>query len=94
MPARMASVADIAAAAAGAGALLGLALTVLAGIAYQRTRGTRNLYLSAAFLVLSVQAGVMGYLLQQTAELPALWLAVPAAQAVALLLMYVALLRV
>lgn len=90
----MASVADIAAGAAGAGALLGLALTVLAGVAYRRTRGTRNLYLASAFLVLSGQAGVMAYLLQRTAEVPVLWLAVPAAQAAALLLMYLALLRV
>lgn len=90
----MASVADIAAGAAGAGALLGLALTVLAGFAYRRTRTSRNLYLAAAFLVLSAQAAVMAYLLQLRADLPALWLAVPTAQALALLLMYLALLRV
>jgi hypothetical protein len=90
----MASVADFAAGAAGAGALLGLALAVLAGLAYRRTRGQRNLYLASAFLVLAAQAGIMAYLLQLSAELPALWLAVPVGQAVALLLMYVALLRV
>jgi hypothetical protein len=90
----MANVANLAAAAAGAGALLGLALTVLAGLAYRRTRGSRHLYLAAAFLVLSLQAGLTAYLLQLRADLPSLWLAVPTAQALALLLMYVALLRV
>jgi hypothetical protein len=90
----MASVADVAAGAAGAGALLGLALTVIAAIAYRRTRGSRNLYLSVAFLLLSVQAGLSAYLLQLRADLPPLWLAVPIAQTAALVLMYLALLRV
>ncbi|PSG95984.1 hypothetical protein BRD56_12895 [Thermoplasmatales archaeon SW_10_69_26] len=90
----MASVADVAAGAAGAGALLGLALTVIAAIAYRRTRGSRNLYLSVAFLLLSVQAGLSAYLLQLRADLPPLWLAVPIAKTAALVLMYLALLRV
>lgn len=90
----MASVADIAAGAAGAGALLGLALAVLAVTAYRRTRTSRNLYLAVAFLVLAAQAGLTAYLLQLRADLPTLWLAVPISHAAALLLMYVALLRV
>lgn len=90
----MASVADVAAAAAGAGALLGLALAVVAVIAYRRTRTSRNLYLAAAFVVSALQAGLTGYLLLRFAEVPSLWLGVPVAHAVALVLMYVALLRV
>lgn len=90
----MANVADVAAGAAGAGALLGVALAVIALVAYRRTRGTRNLYLAAAFGVLSGQAGLTAYLLQLRADLPVLWLAVPIAHAAALVLMYVALLRV
>lgn len=90
----MATVADLAAGAAGAGALIGLALAVVAAIAYRRTRSSRNLYLSAAFVVSSGQAGLTAYLLYDSANLPETWLLVPVAHAIALLLMYLALLRV
>lgn len=90
----MANVADVAAGAAGAGALLGIALAVIASIAYRRTRSDRNLYLAAAFVVLAGQAALTGFLLQRSAELPALWLVVPVSHAAALVLMYLALLRV
>lgn len=90
----MATVADLAAGAAGAGALLGLALAVVAGLAYRRTRSTRNLWLSAAFVVSSLQAGLTAFLLYRSADLPRAWLLVPVAHAAALLLMYIALLRV
>jgi Mg/Co/Ni transporter MgtE len=90
----MATVADLAAGASGAGAILGVVLAGLAIRAYQTTRSSRNLYLAIAFAVSAVQAGLTGYLLQASADLPSPWLAVPIAHAVALLLMYAALLRV
>lgn len=90
----MVTVADLAAGAAGAAAVLALVLTGLAIAAWRRTRTSRSVYLGAAFVVSAGQAGLTAFLLQRQAELPTSWLAVPAAHAVALLLMYLALLRV
>lgn len=90
----MVTVADLAAASAGAAAVLGLVLTGLAALAWRRTRTSRSLFLGAAFVVSAVQAALTAGLLSQRADLPRLWLAVPVAHAVALLLMYIALLRV
>lgn len=90
----MATVADLAAGAAGAAAVLALVLTGLAITAWRRTRSNRSLYLGAAFLVSAGQAGLTAFLLQRQADLPTLWLTVPVAHAGAMLLMYVALLRV
>lgn len=90
----MATVADFAAGAAGAAAVLALVLTVLAVRAWRQTRSQRSLYLGAAFFVSAGQAGVTAFLLQQQANLPPVWLTVPAAHAAAMLLMYLALLRV
>jgi hypothetical protein len=90
----MATVADVAAAAAGAAAVIAVVLTGLAVVAWRRTRTSRSLYLGAAFVVSAAQAGLTAYLLNRSADLPRLWLTVPVAHAVALGLMYAALLRV
>lgn len=90
----MATVADLAAGSAGAAAVIAVVLTVLAVRAWRATGARRNLYLGAAFVVSAGQAGLTAFLLQRQADLPLPWLAVPVAHAGALLLMYVALLRV
>ncbi len=90
----MATVADIAAGAAGAAAVLAIVLTVLALQAWRRTRSARSIWLSAAFLVSAVQAAVTAFLLQAQADLPPEWLSVPIAHGAAMLLIYIALLRV
>lgn len=90
----MVTVADLAAAAAGAAAVLALVLAVLAFSAWRRTRTKRSVYLGVAFVVLGAQAGLLAYLLQAHAEVSGAWLGVPVASMVALVLMYVALLRV
>lgn len=90
----MVTVADLAAGAAGAAAVLSLVLTGLALRAWQRTRSRRNLLLGIAFAVSTAEAGLMAFLLQRQADLPTAWLAVPGAHAGAMLVMYLALLRV
>lgn len=90
----MVTVANLAAASAGAAAVLAVVLAGVALAAWNRTRSKRSLFLSAAFVVLGVQAGLTAYLLQLAANVPRAWLLVPGANMVALVLMYVALLRV
>lgn len=90
----MVTVANLAAASAGAAAVLAVVLAGIAFTAWNRTRSSRSLFLGAAFLVLAFQAGLTAYLLQLAANVPRAWLLVPGSSMVALVLMYVALLRV
>lgn len=90
----MVTVANLAAASAGAAAVLAVVLAGVAFTAFKRTRSKRSVYLGAAFVVLAVQAGLTAYLLQLAADVPRVWLLVPGANMAALVLMYVALLRV